>query len=63
MVAEILYARYAVGIVAAPAYAVLWAAESIADTATAKKELRKANRLREKHGAMPAYPEYGTRLF
>lgn len=45
---------------------ILWAAERLADTvgvAEAKDQLRKANRLREKHGVPPAVFPYGHRLF
>jgi hypothetical protein len=63
MIETILHDVYGVGLLAANPTTVLWAADRIADTETAKKELRKANRKREKMGRMPAYPEYGTRLF
>ncbi len=60
---SILRDVYGVGVLAASPLTVLWAADRIADTETAKKELRKVNRLRERMGRSPAYPEYGTRLF
>jgi hypothetical protein len=59
----ILNTRYGVTLTNAPTYAVLWAAEQIADTTEAKKELKKANRYRHNIGRTMAYPEFGTRLF
>lgn len=60
---DILNARYGVTIHNAPAYAIVWAAEQIEDTAQAKKELKKANRMREIFGRPCMYPEFGSRLF
>jgi len=60
---KILEDKYGVGILAASPVTVLWAAESIADATQAKRELRAANRLRERYGVIPAFPEYGTRLW
>jgi len=63
MIETILHDVYGVGLLAADRTTVLWAAERIAETETAKRELRKANRKREKFGVGPAYAAYGTRLF
>lgn len=60
---NILCDIYGVGAVHACPTTVLWAADRIDDVETAKKELRRINRLREKHGAPLAYPPYGSRLF
>lgn len=54
---------YGVGVAVAPAYALLWAAERIADKADARAELRRANRIREKHGKPLAYAPYGHHAF
>lgn len=61
MIAVILTNEYGVGIVAASATTVAWAARQIAEThgiEAAKKELRKANNIRNKHGATWCYEEY-----
>lgn len=62
-IAKILSDEYGVGLLAAPPVAVLWAADRIENTEEAKKELKAANAQRSRYGVMPAYPEYGTRLF
>jgi hypothetical protein len=62
----VLTDRYRVSLLAAPAIAVLWAAERLAQEVgleAAQAELTAANRLRERAGKMPAVPEYGTPLF
>lgn len=63
MIENILHDVYGVGLLAANPTTVLWAAERIEDTETAKKELKRVNRKREKYGVIPAYAAYGTRLF
>ena len=59
----ILNTRYGVSLDRAPTIAILWAAEQIADTTEAKKELKAANRFRRNVGRPVVYPEFGTRLF
>lgn len=54
---------YGVGIAAAPVEAVLWSAERIADKATARKELKRANAIRSKHGRPLAHAPYGHHAF
>ncbi len=54
---------YGCSIVAAPTETVLWAAERIADKATAQKELERANSIREKHGKPLVYAPYGHHAF
>lgn len=54
---------YGVGIVAAPPYAVYWAVDAIEDTEQAKKELKKINSIRERHGVIPVSFPYWHRLF
>jgi len=63
MLEAILNNKYDASILNAPAVAILWAAEWIADLGKAKMELAMANSMREKHGLMPAYPSKGSRLF
>ena len=63
MLEAILNNRYDTNILAAPPIAIIWAAEWIKDLAKAKAELKAANAKREKAGIIPAYPEYGSRLF
>lgn len=60
---NILSVEYGVGLLAAPAYAVLWAAEQIENAEEAKKELEAANAHRNRFGVISAYPEFGSRLF
>ena len=43
---QILNSEYGVGIVCAPACAVLWAAEKIENKNEARNELKKANKIR-----------------
>lgn len=65
-VESVLEDRYGVGGVAAPVYAVIWAAEHVAQTsgvAAARKQLTALNRKRERHGKSPAYPDYNSPLF
>ena len=62
----ILSERYGVGLLAAPAVAVIWAAEFMAaehGADAARKALATANRKREKAGVIPAYVPYGRLLF
>jgi hypothetical protein len=57
---------YGVSLLAAPVFAILWAAEKLVRTLgadEARKQLSAANRRRDKAGKMPAYPEYGMVLF
>lgn len=60
---KILADEYDAGIGVFDPIAILWSAEKIADTDTAKRELRAANRTREKLGLVPAVFPYGHRLF
>jgi len=63
---RLLASQYDVSLLAAPAYAVLWAAEKLsksAGVAVARRELAAANRKREKAGRVPAYPPYESALF
>ena len=64
--AAVLESRYGVGAVAAPPVAVLWAAEHLAESegfAVAKAQLSALNRVRERHGRIPAYAPWGSPLF
>lgn len=64
--ASVAYEQYGVGLCVFSPVPVLWAADRLADVVgveQAKRELRKANRLREKHALIPAVFEYGHRLF
>lgn len=56
---------YGVSVVMAPVNAILWAAWELAedDPDAARKELKKANRLREKHGRPLAYAPHGHPAF
>ena len=54
---------YGVGIAAAPREAVLWAAERIPDKARAAAELRRANRVRARHGRPLVHAPYGHHAF
>lgn len=60
---QILSSVYGVGIVCAPACAVLWAAEKIESKEDARKELKRANRIRGKHGAPYVYAPYGHHAY
>lgn len=60
---KIISDEYGVGIAAAPAYAVLWAAEKISDKQTAQSELKRANKIRARHGVPLAYAPYGHHAF
>lgn len=60
---NILCEVYGVGLCFADPVTVLWAAEKIEDIEVAKKELKKANRIREKHGKCLVYVPFGHRLF
>lgn len=54
---------YGCGIAAAPVEAVLWSVEKITDKAKAQAELKRANRIRAKHGKPLAYAPYGHHAF
>lgn len=54
---------YGVGIAAVPVEAVLWSAERIADKSKAQSELKRANRIRARHGRPLAYAPYGHHAF
>jgi hypothetical protein len=63
---KVLSDRYGVGILAAPVYAVVWAAEYLAEqtnVADAKAQLSKLNSRRVNRGVMPAYVPFGHNLF
>jgi len=59
----ILFDVYGVGLLAAASHTIIWAADRIADVNAAKKELKRANRIREKNGKPLAYVPFGHRLF
>jgi hypothetical protein len=59
-------ADYGCGILAAPAVAILWAAQTVAELyglELAKAELEIVNRYRERMGQTVAVPSYGDPLF
>lgn len=60
---KICYEVYGVGIVTAPEYAIIWAAEKIEDQEKAKSELKRANQIRKKYGKIPVAVPYNHRLF
>ena len=59
----ILHDVYGVGVCAADPVCVIWAADRIEDTAHAKREIKRVNRLRSKYGHCPVYVPFGHRLF
>lgn len=63
VIREILNREYGVGILSAPPYAIIWAAEDIKDSVLAKQQFNAANKLRENHGICCLYAPYGSRLF
>lgn len=60
---KVLSEVYGVGVAVAPKEAVLWAAEKIADTTLARKELKRANRIRAKFGKPIVYAPFGHHAF
>lgn len=60
---RILSEVYGVGVAVAPKEAVLWAAEKIADKEQARKELKRANRIRAKFGKPVVYARWGSHAF
>lgn len=66
MLQRLLETEYDVSAVSAPPYAVLWAAEKVAQVAgpdEARRQLRAANRLRERHGRPLVYATWGHPAF
>lgn len=59
----ILSSIYGVGVAVAPKEAVLWAVEKITDQDKARKELKRANRIRAKYGKPVVYAPYGHWAF
>ena len=59
----ILSIVYGVGVAVAPREVVLWAAAKIEDKEAARKELKRANRIRTKYGKPPVYAPYGHHAF
>ena len=62
-IVTILEKVYGVGPVVAPKEAVLWASEKIEDKTLARKELKRVNRIRSKHGAPLVYAPYNHHAF
>ena len=60
---QIIEQEYGVGAVACSPVVVLWAVEKITDKEQAKKELKRINNLRAKHGKPLAYAEYGSHAY
>lgn len=60
---DIIRTEYDVNPLFAPACAVLWACEKIADAAVAKAQLTKLNRARERAGRPLVYAPYGHHAF
>lgn len=63
ILADILSEVYGIGVLYASQETVLWAAHRIENDDEAKKELKKVNQIRKKHGICPVYVPYGHRLF